>query len=77
VLVMPDGEMKFWEPHGFISECIRSSNRQRQAWLDFLNASAQARRQWCEQRGYAAVQSNESLKGLVEETNALLDEPCK
>jgi uncharacterized protein DUF6152 len=77
VIVMPDGKMTFWEPHGFISECIRSSNDQRQPWLAFLNANAQARQQWCEQRGYAAVQSNESLKEFVDQTNALLDEPCK
>lgn len=77
VLVPSDGAMQFWEPHGFISECMRSSNAQRQPWLDFLNASAQARRQWCDQRRYAAVQSNESLQAFVDQTNALLDEPCQ
>jgi hypothetical protein len=77
VLVTRAGAMRVWEPHGLISECMRSSNRQRQPWLDFLNARAQARQQWCEQRGYAAVQSNESLKEFVGQTNALLAEPCK
>jgi hypothetical protein len=77
VLVPSNGTMQFWEPHGFIGECMRSSNAQRQPWLDFLNGSAQARRQWCDQRRYAAVQSNESLQAFVDQTNALLDEPCQ
>ena len=77
VLVPSDGAMQFWEPHGFISECMRSSNEQRQPWLDFLNANPQARQQWCDQRRYAAVQTDESLLGFVEQTNARLDVPCQ
>jgi hypothetical protein len=77
VLVRSDGAMQFWEPHGFISECMRSSDEQRQPWLDFLNANSQAREQWCAQRRHAAVQSNESLLGFVEQTNARLDVPCQ
>jgi len=77
-LATPDGAMHLWEPHGFISECIRSSNDQRQPWLDFLNASPRAHELWCsEQRRYAAIQSNASFHELVEELNGLLDEPCK
>ena len=71
------GALRVWEPHGFIRECMRSANDQRQPWLDLLNPNGTARRLWCEQRGYAAVQSNASLKEFVEETSALLDEPCK
>jgi len=77
VLVTTDGAKRLWEPHGFISECMRSSNEQRQPWVDFLNASPEALNLWCEQRKYSAVQSNASLKEFVEETDALLDEPCK
>jgi|SRR6185503_3787433 hypothetical protein len=77
VLVTPDGAKTLWEPHGLISECMRSANDQRQSWLDLLNANAGARQLWCEQRRYAAVQSNASLKEFVEETTGLLDEPCK
>lgn len=77
VLVMPNGERRVWEPHGLISECMRSSNDQGQPWLDFLNANPSAREQWCDQRGYAAVQSNAPLRAFVEEINGLLENPCK
>ena len=78
VLTTSDGEMRLWEPHGFISECIRSSNDQRQLWLDFLNASPRAHELWCsEQRRYAAIQSNPSFHELVEELNGLLADRCK
>jgi uncharacterized protein DUF6152 len=78
VLATPDGEMRLWEPHGFISECIRSSNDPRQVWLAFLNATPRAHELWCtEQRRYAAIQSNASFRELVEELNGLLDDPCK
>ena len=77
VLVMPDGAMHLWEPHGLISECMRTSNDQRQPWLDLLNANASQHQLWCAQRGYAAVQSNVSLKEFVDEINGLLADPCK
>jgi len=77
VLVMPNGERRLWEPHGFISECMRSSNDQRQPWLGLLNANAEAHQLWCEQRKYAAVQSNASLKQFVDEISGLLADPCK
>ena len=77
VLTTSDGEMRLWEPHGFISECIRSSNDQRQRWLDFLNTNARAHELLCsEQRRYAAIQSNASFRELVEEISRLLDNPC-
>ena len=77
VLATPDGEMRLWEPHGFISECIRSSTGQRQLWLDFLNANPRAHELWCSERTrYAAIQSNASFHELVEELNALLADPC-
>ena len=50
VLVMPDGRKHLWEPHGVLGECIRSTDNQRQSWLDFLNTSPGARQAWCEQR---------------------------
>ena len=77
VLVTSDGTMHSWEPHGFMSECMRSANDQRQAWLDFLNADTRAHEQWCDQERYAAVQTNASLKEFVDEIDGLLDIPCK
>jgi hypothetical protein len=77
VLGMSDGTMRLWEPHGITGECIRSSNDQRQSWLDLLNANPRAHEIWCQQRGYAAVQSNASLREFVGEINGLLDDPCK
>jgi len=77
MLVTPGGAMRVWEPYGNISECMRSSQDQRQAWIERLNANPEARKFWCDHRGSAAVQSNASLKGFVEETNGLLDVPCK
>jgi hypothetical protein len=77
MLVTTGGAMRVWEPYGLISECMRSSNDQRQSWIELLNANPEARNFWCNQRGSAAVQSNASLKGFVEETNGLLADPCK
>lgn len=77
MLVTPGGAMRVWEPYGSISECMRSSNVQRQAWIEHLNANPEARNFWCEQRGRAAVQSNAPLKEFIEETNMSLAEPCK
>ena len=77
VLVMPNGDRRVWEPHGIISECMRSSNDQRQSWIELLNANPEARKFWCDQRGYAAVQSNASLREFVDEIDNSLAEPCK
>ena len=77
MLVTTGGAMRVWEPYGLISECMRSSNDRRQSWIEVLNANPEARKFWCDQREAAAVQSNASLKGFVERTNALLDEPCQ
>jgi hypothetical protein len=76
VLVTSDGAMHLWEPHGFISECIRSSHDPRESWAEFLNANAQARASFCGQRRNAHVQSDASLKELVEEVGRALDDPC-
>lgn len=76
MLVAPDGAIRVWEPFGRISECMRTSNAQRQSWLELLNANPEARKFWCEQRGTSAVQSNASLKEFVEEINSLLADPC-
>ena len=77
VMVMPDGKKQFWEPHGTIIECIRSSDDQRQSWLDFLNSNPSVRDSWCGQRTRASIQSTESLRTLVEEINSLIANPCK
>jgi len=77
VIKMTDGEMRFWEPHGFIAECLRGSDANRQAWVDLLNANPRAREYWCKGRRSAAVQANESFIGLVEAIDGSLYEPCK
>ena len=77
VFVMPDGRKHLWEPHGVLGECIRSTDNQRQSWLDFLNTSPGARQAWCEQRNYSLVQSNAALRAFVEQIDSLLTDPCK
>jgi hypothetical protein len=77
VLVATGGAMRVWESYGLISECMRSSNDQTPSWIELLNANPEARKFWCDQRGRAAVQSNASLNGFVEEINMRLAEPCK
>jgi hypothetical protein len=76
VLVMPDGEMRSWDPHGILAECVRTSNDAKQPWVDFLNTSSRARELWCQQKRYEAVQSNAPLRDLVEELNSELESPC-
>jgi hypothetical protein len=76
VMVTPGEEKRLWNPHGLLSECIRSSDDQRQSWLDFLNSSSSARQGWCQQRGYAHVRTSVSLSELVEEIDRSLDQPC-
>ncbi|HWN39757.1 MAG TPA: DUF6152 family protein [Gammaproteobacteria bacterium] len=76
VLVMPDGGMRSWDPHGILVECVRTSNAAKQVWVDFLNTSSRARELWCQQRRYEAVQSNAPLRDLVEEINGQLESPC-
>jgi hypothetical protein len=76
VLVLPEGGMQSWDPHGILAECVRSSNDGKQPWVDFLNTSSRARDLWCQQRRYAAVQSNAPLRELVAEINGQLESPC-
>lgn len=77
IILMPDGERRFWEPHGLISECMRSSNEDRQVWLDFLGSNTRAREGWCQQSRYAHVRSTAALQELVAEINALIRNPCE
>ena len=77
VLVMPDGQKRVWEPHGLISECIRSADDPRQSWLDFLSTDARARQLWCEQRKYSAIQSNAFSKAFYDEINGSIANPCE
>jgi len=76
LLVTTGGAMRVWEPYGSTGECMRSSNDQRQSWIELLNANPEARKFWCSERE-KTVQSNASLKGFVEELNVLLAAPCK
>ena len=77
LIVTEDGEKRLWNPHGLLSECIRSSDEPVEAWLGFVNSSPNVRQAWCTQRGYTNVQSNASRRDYVEEINASLDEPCE
>lgn len=76
LMVAPDGEKRLWNLHGLIGECIRSSDDERQSWLDLLDSNPSIRQAWCQQRESARVQSTPSLREFVEETDALLDKPC-
>ena len=77
LLLTTGGAMRVWEPYGSIGECMRTSHDQREAWIKRLNANSEARNIWCDQRGRDATQSNAALKEFVEQTNALLVEPCQ
>jgi hypothetical protein len=76
LMVTPDGEKRLWNPHGMISECIRSSDGQRQSFLDLLNSDLSIRQAWCQQRETEHVRSTASLKEFVEEIDRLIDTPC-
>jgi len=77
VMVQTDGDKQFWDPHGMISECMRGRDDERQSWLEFLRADAQALNGWCQQQAYEAVRTDASLAEYIEEIDALLDEPCR
>jgi len=77
VMVMPDGRKLSWEPHGLLSECVRSSNEPRQSWLRFLDSNADVREDFCAQRHSQQVQSNASLRDFADELNSSIAEPCK
>jgi hypothetical protein len=76
VMTLPDGEKRIWEPHGILSECMRSTDDQRQLWLDFLRAEPEARQAWCGQRGYQVIQSNASLREFVAEIDGSMAGLC-
>jgi hypothetical protein len=76
-MLVTTGGMRVWERYGSIGECMRSSNEQRQSWIELLNANQEARNFWCDERERAAAQSNAELKEFVEKTNAQLDERCQ
>lgn len=75
VMVMPDGQMQLWEPHGLISECIRISD-ERKSWASFLNSDPRGRDAWCQQKRYTPVQSSAHLEEVVEEIDRMVDNPC-
>ena len=77
VMMLPSGKMQLWEPHGLLSECIRSSDDGTQPWLDFLSSNARARQAWCEQRRYAVVQSSAALKALADEISGSIEDLCE
>lgn len=75
VLVMPDGEKRFWGSYGRLGECIRTREGERiESWLDFLDTDS-VRRRWCEQRTFSR-QVTERSKAFVEEVNSLMARPC-
>ncbi|HEX5046031.1 MAG TPA: DUF6152 family protein [Gammaproteobacteria bacterium] len=77
LLLATGGAMRVWEPYGSIGECMRSSHEPRESWIEKLNANREARKIWCDQRGRDATQSNAALTEFVEQTNALLVDPCQ
>jgi len=77
VMVTPNGEKRLWEPHGLIGECIRSSEEERQSWIDFVNSNLRVWQNWCQQMENAHTRSTASLMELVEEVNSLIDDPCE
>jgi hypothetical protein len=77
VMLLANGQKQFWEPHGTIIACMRTSDDSRQSWLDFLNANPRARDGWCEQRRRASIQSDESSRSFADELNGLIDRPCE
>ena len=76
VMVTADGAKRAWNPHGVLSECIRSSGEPLQSWIDYINSRPQIRDNWCQQRGYPHIRSDQSLAELVDEIDALIDRPC-
>lgn len=76
VMIMRDGEKRLWEPHGVLSECIRSSDEPVESWLGFLNSDSRAHDAWCEQRKYALIREDASLSEFVETINNAIDNPC-
>lgn len=77
VMARSNGEMQLWEANGVIGECIRSSDFQRQSWLDFVNSDSRVRQSWCAQTGYTPVLENASLREFVQEVNSSIDNPCR
>jgi len=75
VMVTPDGQKEFWEPHGTISACILSSSYPRQWWLDFVKSNPRARHGWCEQRARASAQAAASNE-LIAEIDASIGNAC-
>lgn len=76
VIVSADGRKQLWEPHGILSECIRSSDDDRRAWVDFLESSSSAMAAWCQQKAYEHVRSTAALQEVVAEIDAALGEGC-
>ena len=78
VMVASDGTKQLWEGHGTLSECVRSSDDPRQAWLDFIGSYRGVLETWCTQRrDYSVIRLDESLHDFVEDINRSLAEPCK
>lgn len=77
VMVTSEGTKHLWEPHGLLSECMRSSDEPRQSWLSVINSNPSVREAWCTQRDYSAIRLDASLHDFVEEIDRSLAEPCK
>jgi hypothetical protein len=76
VLLTDSGELQAWEPHGLISECMRSSDQPRERWLAFINSNRGVRDAWCEQQSYAHVRETAALTAFVEEVDRVIEAPC-
>jgi len=77
VMVTADGEKRFWDPHGLLSECMRSSDEDRQSWLDFLRSDRRVMDAWCQQQAYEVIRTDTALAAYVGEIDGLLERPCQ
>ncbi|HUQ52772.1 MAG TPA: hypothetical protein VM692_11165, partial [Gammaproteobacteria bacterium] len=74
VMVTADGTKVFWEPHGLLVECVRSSTEPRESWLAFLRSNPRA---WCEQRRRPEDWSTVASRELAAELEAAIGTPCE
>jgi hypothetical protein len=77
LMVTPDAETRLWNPHGMLSECMRSSDDRRQSWLEVLGSNTSLRQRWCQERNSEHVRSTAALHSFVEEIDKLIEPPCE
>lgn len=83
-LLMPDGHWELFGPYGSMAECIKSSDEQRDSWLDFLNnADPSVHGLWCAEWRFAHARMDDSQDPagypieLADEINGMLEDSCE